>query len=59
MGNFLEEIVKGGLGDVLGSVFGGGASSGSGGGIEDIIKQMQEQMGGGAPSNISSDGSGA
>ena len=32
MGNFLEEIIKGGLGNVLGSVLGGGGSSGSSGG---------------------------
>ena len=58
MGSFFEEIVKGGLGEVLGSVLGGGSSKGSsGGGLEDIIKSVQEQMGGGSSSSSSSSSS--
>ena len=37
MGSFLEEIIKGGLGNVLGSVLGGGSSGSDGGGLEEII----------------------
>ena len=36
MGSFLEEIIKGGLGNV----FGNAGGSTSGGGLEDILKDM-------------------
>ena len=56
MGSFFEEILKGGMGDVLGSVLGGGSSSKgkkSGGGLDDIIKDLQKKMGGDTSSNSS------
>ena len=43
MGNFLEEIIKGGLGNVLGSVLGGGGSSGSSGGGLGIEYRAQNE----------------
>lgn len=54
MGSFFEEILKGGMGDVLGSVLGGSSSKKkssskkSGGGITDILKDMKKQMEGDA-----------
>ena len=45
MGSFLEEIANGNLGDILGSILGGGDSS-SGGGLEDVIESMRKKMGG-------------
>ena len=47
MGSFFEEILKGGMGDVLGSVLGGSSSKKSkksGGGFGDIIKDLRKQM---------------
>ena len=46
MGNFLEEITNGNLGDILGSILGGGGESSGGGGLEDIIESMRKKMGG-------------
>ncbi len=50
MGSFLEEIIKGGLGNVFGS-----SKSDSSGGLEDIMKELQKKMGG-ASSGSSSKG---
>lgn len=48
MGSFFEEILKGGMGDILGSVLGGSSSkkkgSKSGGGLGDIVKDLRKQM---------------
>ena len=52
MGSFLEEIIKGGLGNVFGS-----STSDSSGGLEDIMKELQKKMGG-SSSSSSSSGSG-
>ena len=46
MGNFIEEITNGNLGDILGSILGGGGESSGGGGLEDIIESMRKKMGG-------------
>ena len=42
MGSFFEEIIKGGLGSILG---GGSSKSGSSGGLGDIVKDLQKKMG--------------